>query len=260
LDAADLGIENIHCALDPVGDGPSHPPATQLVRNLRSRGHSVDIDDDALDDACRTIRRLAREHGLPESSPAVYDEDYYRHQIPGGMISTLARQLGEMGRGDILPAIKEEVVKVREDLGYPIVVTPFAQFLVTQAMMNVLSGERYANIPDEVVAMVVGDFGSPPGPVSPEVLNRVESQGQTRTAPAEESLRELRTRFGHQISDEELLLRALMPKDQVDDALGSSSRRDTMSLADEVMTALAEDQSSPQVTVTRGDMQVSLRR
>jgi oxaloacetate decarboxylase alpha subunit len=260
LDAADLGITNIHCALDPVANGPSHPPATQLVKNLRSRGHNVDIDDEALETACQTIRRLAREHGLPESAPAVYDEDYFRHQIPGGMISTLARQLTEMDRLDMLPAIKDEVERVREELGYPIVVTPFAQFVVTQAMMNVLSGERYANIPDDVVSMVAGDFGAPPGPVSPEVLERVESLGQTRKAPPEESLSELRARFGRQISDEELLLRALMPKEQVDSALAPTGRQNPMSLADEVMAELAKERSAPLVTVTRGDIQVSLRR
>jgi oxaloacetate decarboxylase alpha subunit len=260
LDAADLGIDRIHCALDPVANGPSHPPAAQLVRNLRSRGHNVDIDDDALEIACQTIRRLACEQGLPESAPAVYDEDYFRHQIPGGMISTLARQLSEMNRLDMLPAIREEVVRVREDFGYPIVVTPFAQFIVTQAMMNVLSGERYAKIPDDVVSMVKGDFGAAPGPISPDVLDRVESQGQAREAPPEESLAQLRARFGSKISDEELLLRALMPKGQVDDAMGPANRSQASSLADELVTALARDKSAPLVTVARGETKVSLRR
>ena len=262
LDAADLGIERIHCALDPVANGPSHPPAMQLVRNLRSRGHRVDIDDGALQMACKTVRRIAEQNGLPLSTPAVYDEGYFAHQIPGGVVTTLSRQLQEMGRIDMLPAIQGEVVQVRQDLGYPILVTPFSQYVVTQAMMNVLTGERYSRIPDEVASMVAGDFGPLPGRVDPKVLDRADSQRQTPVAPQEESIAELRTRLGHDISDEELLVRAVMPQEQVDNmrAAEAESSTERTTFAHAVREALAERPKSSHVTVSAGDMHFSLHR
>ena len=75
LEAADLGIDTIHCALDPVANGPSHPPAMQLVNNLRGRGYSVDIDDAALKKACDTVSKIAARNNLPLGKPAVYDDD-----------------------------------------------------------------------------------------------------------------------------------------------------------------------------------------
>ncbi len=262
LDAADLGIERIHCALDPVANGPSHPPAMQLVRNLRSRGHRVDVDDDALRMACEAVQRIAEQNELPLSTPAVYDEGYFNHQIPGGVVTTLSRQLQEMGRLDMLPAIQEEVAQVRRDLGYPILVTPFSQYVVTQAMMNVLTGERYSRIPDEVASMVAGEFGPLPGRVDPQVLDRVHSQRPTPVALPEESMTELRTRLGHDISDEELLLRAVMPQEQVDNmkAAEAESSTEKTTFADAVRQALAEKPKASYVSLSTGDMRFSLHR
>lgn len=218
LEAADLGVKGLHCAIEPLADGTSHPPADLLARNLRARGHDVAVDVDAIAPVTEYFRRQARLKRLPVGRPSAYDEEYYRHTLPGGVLTTLARQLAELGKPELLPAVKEEAVQVRADLGWPIVVTPFAQYIVAQATVNVLSGERYSQISDEVITLLLGEFGPLPGPVDEGLLDRAlsspraRSLGQERPAP---SLAELRARFGQRISDEELLLRAVMPEEQV---------------------------------------------
>jgi oxaloacetate decarboxylase alpha subunit len=118
-----------------------------------------------------------------------------------------------------LPQVLEEVERVRADLGYPIMVTPFSQLVGSQALMNVLSGERYQTVPDEVTRYVLGRFGAPVMPLNPEVEDRIRSSKRAQELEAEPqmaSLDELRARIGKGYSDEEFLLRAVMPADQVD--------------------------------------------
>jgi len=108
---------------------------------------------------------------------------------------------------------------VREELGWPIVMTPFAQMVITQAVMNVTGKERYAVIPDEIIRYALGRFGKPNVPIAPEVMARIESLPRTRelrTEPPMPSVAELRQRLGPQLEDEELLLRATMPAGLVD--------------------------------------------
>ena len=124
-----------------------------------------------------------------------------------------------MKRLHLLPQVPEEVERVRADLGYPIMVTPFSQVVGTQALMNVVSGKRYDTVPDEVTRYVLGRFGAPAMPLDPEVEDRIK--GSKRAKELEEeprmgSLDELRAKLGRGFSDEEFLLRAVMPADQVD--------------------------------------------
>jgi oxaloacetate decarboxylase alpha subunit len=108
---------------------------------------------------------------------------------------------------------------VREELGWPIVMTPFAQMLQTQAVMNVTGAERYAVIPDEIIRYALGRFGRPNVPIAPEVMDRIMANPRTRELDAEPhmaELSELRRRIGPDLSDEEFLLRATMPANLVD--------------------------------------------
>jgi oxaloacetate decarboxylase alpha subunit len=221
LDAVDLGIRTVHCAVDPAANGTSHPSVRQTIRNLQARGHTVDLDLDALGEVEHILGEYVADKGLPVGRPLEYEEDYYRHQLPGGMVSTLARQLQEIGREELLPAIKEEVVRVRQEFGYPIMITPFSQFMATQAMLNVLSAERYEMVTDEVIYLFLGDFGRPPGAVDPDVRDRVMDEARKRGSSIdrpEPTRAELRGRYGHQRSDEELLLSALLSPEEVDAA------------------------------------------
>lgn len=266
LAGADLGMGKLHCAVPPLADGSSHASAPQLIANLRARGHSVDVDEQALEQASACLRREARLRGLPMGAPMPYDEAYYRHTLPGGVLSTTRRQLAEMGREHLLPAVIEEAIHVRSDMGWPIVVTPFAQYIVTQATLNVMAGERYKQICDEVVDMVLGDWGPMPGPVDGSLLDRVHNHPRARSRaersePAEApSLAQLRQRLGVGLSDEDLLLRALMPAEQVDAMVkqraqgGNSATRPLRALAE----ALSDPQRPLSLQLRHGDALFSL--
>ncbi len=262
LDAADLGIRTIHCALPPLANGSSHPEAQRLVANLRARGHTVDVDLEAMAQASAYLQRQARIKRLPVGVPNEYDESYYRHTIPGGVRSTLARQLAELRRPELFDQVIEESVQVRADLGWPIVMTPFAQYIVTQATLNVISGERYKQISDEVVDLLRGDFGPLPGPVDPDLMDRAMNTNRGRKPindGGDITIAELRARFGGGISDEELLLRAVMPAEQVDGMIQARGQSASSSLRG-LLAAFDDRPSITSFSVSRGGASLRLDR
>ena len=229
MDAADYGVSALQCASGAAADGISNPPVERVVSNLRALGHTVRVDDDALAELGSYFTRLAQAEGLPAGKPQGFDAGYLRHQLPGGMVGTMRRHLAESRLSHLEGAVIEELGRVREELGWPIVMTPFSQMLLTQAVMNVTGRERYGVIPDEVIRYAIGRFGKPNVPIDPQVLDRIESLPRTRELRAEPSMappEELRKRIGSRLSDEEFLLRATMPAGQVDAMLaaGPASR------------------------------------
>jgi oxaloacetate decarboxylase alpha subunit len=129
------------------------------------------------------------------------------------------RQLTELKLEHKFGAVMAEVERVRTELGSPIMVTPFPQIVTTQAMFNVMSDERYSQIPDQAIRYVLGRFGRPTAPVDPDILDKIMSLPRTREIekePVKMTLKERRGRFPKSMSDEEFLLRAVMPPDQVD--------------------------------------------
>jgi oxaloacetate decarboxylase alpha subunit len=220
-----LGFGTVHTAVAPLANGTSQPSTETTVRNLEASGFTHRLDRDALAAVSGHFRAHAADRGLPLGEPADYDAGYYHHQLPGGVVTTMRRQLQEIRRPELFDESIEEIGRVRADFGYPIVVTPYAQFLVTQAVMNVISlrggGERYANVPDEIVRYFLGHFGRPPAPPDPGVADRVLSlprAAELRTVRPL-GLDGARERFGAGIPDEELLLRLTMPAEQVDGML-----------------------------------------
>ncbi len=153
------------------------------------------------------------------AQPRAFDATYLRHQLPGGVVSTMRRHLGDARLTHMEAKVIEELGQVREELGWPIVMTPFAQMILTLAVMNVTGKERYAVIPDEVIRYALGRFGRPNVPIAPNVLDRIMSLPRTKEILAEPGmapLPELRRRIGANLSDEEFLLRATMPANLVD--------------------------------------------
>ena len=262
LDAADLGIHTIHCALPPLANGASHPEAQRLVSNLRARGHNVNVDLNAMAKASAYLQRQGKIKNLPAGSPNEYDEAYFRHTIPGGVQSTTRRQLGEIRRPELFDQVIEESVQVREDLGWPIVMTPFAQYIVTQATLNVITGERYKQLSDEVIDLLRGDFGPLPGAVNPELMDRAmdTKRGQQPVNDGGDvTIADLRRRFGAAISDEELLLRAVMPAEQVDTMYAAKTSSPGAGL--KRLLGMLEDRPKLQsVSVSDGTTKFSLER
>ncbi|HEX2177491.1 MAG TPA: pyruvate carboxylase subunit B [Nocardioidaceae bacterium] len=216
LEAARLGVDIIHTASEPLAGGASLPSTDYCVRHLARDGVDSRLSRDGLAVMTDYFTGVARRHGFPLATPHRFDPALYRHQVPGGMISNLRTDLNRMGIADREEEILEEAERVRTDLGYPILVSPFAQFVVTQAMLNVLNGERYRSVPDEVRRYVLGHYGRLAGEVSPEVLDRVHagSNGSMEqfTGRAGElippALQELRRQRGPFDTDDDLLLAA----------------------------------------------------
>jgi biotin carboxyl carrier protein len=163
------------------------------------------------------FRKVAEKEGLPMGVPLEYDLFHYEHQVPGGMMTNLTRQLREVGMEKRLDEILEEVVLVRKDFGYPVMATPYSQIVGAQAVENVIAGERYKQFTDEAIKYVLGYYGEPVVPVDQNVVDRVMSLPRTKQfadwtpegylKPVEE----LRQEIGPELSDDDLMLKILIP-------------------------------------------------
>jgi len=219
MDAPRWGVSALHCASGAASDGISNPSSERVVVNLRELGHQVDVDFEALAEVSRFFTRLAEAEGLPSGCPQAFDAAYFHHQLPGGMVGTMRRHLAESRLSHMEAAVTEELDRVRQELGWPIVMTPFSQMLLTQAVMNITGQQRYGTVPDEVIRYALGRFGRPNLPIAPEVMDRIDALPRTRELREETGmppLAELRRKIGPDLSDEEFLLRATMPAGQVD--------------------------------------------
>jgi oxaloacetate decarboxylase alpha subunit len=220
------GFQVVHTASGPLSRGTSQPEAVSTARNLEAAGYSHRLDLAAQGVVSEHFDQLAASKRLPAGRPQEFDAAYYRHQLPGGMVSTTRRMLGELRRPELFEAVLGEVTRVRAEMGYPIIVTPVSQFIASQAARNVIDAERWANVGDETIRYFLGHYGEPPAPVDPDIADRVLALPQAR------QLRELtpvtlegaRRRFGSGISDEELLLRLTMPAEQVDAMVDARGR------------------------------------
>jgi oxaloacetate decarboxylase alpha subunit len=265
--AAGLGVPVLHVACGPLSDGSSLPDAQLTVANLRELGHAVDVDDRLLGLVAGYFTRLARAEGLPAGVPQAYDRSFLRHQIAGGVMTTTRRQLAELGLEDRFGEVIDEVERVRAELGHPIMVTPFPQMVCSQALANVIGPERYATVPDQVIRYLLGTFGRPTGPVDPDVRDRIMSRPRARDLagePPPPSPAELRRRFPAGIGDEELLLRATMPGEQVDAMLaaGPARTRYNPDLAGvrSLLAALATRSPLSHLVIEKPDLFLELRR
>ena len=226
--AAELGVEVLQVACGPLANGSSLPNAQKVVANLRELGHTVNVDDRALALVADYFVRLAEAENLPAGTPQEYDASFLRHQVAGGVMTTTLRQLAELKLEDRFPDVMREVIRVRAELGYPIMVTPFPQIVCTQALYNIIGDERYGNVSDQVIRYVLGKFGRPTVPVDENVKDRILSRPRAKELaiePPQLPPEELRKRFKAGISEDEFLLRAAMPAEEVDAMLAAGPAR-----------------------------------
>ena len=261
LDAPELGVSALQCASGAAADG--------IFANLRSLGHRVDVDDAALAAVSNYFTRLAEAEDLPAGRPQGFDAAYLHHQLPGGTVGTMRRHLAESRLSHLEGAVLEELDQVRQELGWPIVMTPFAQMVIAQAVMNVTGGPggRYNTIPDEVIRYALGRFGRPNVPIDPKVMERIESLPRTRELRAEPptvELSELRRRVGPGLSDEDFLLRATMPGGLVDAmrAAGPASRHYDPATRPvlELLYRLLARRDLDEITLEKSGFRLALRR
>ena len=217
LEAIQSGVTTVHTAVAPLANGTSLPATETILRNARRLGYTSDLNEDALAAVSAHFRNIAEKEGLPIGVPMEYDLFHFEHQVPGGMMTNLTRQLREVGMEHRLDEILEEVVLVRKEFGYPVMATPYSQIVGAQAVENVVSGERYKQLTDEVIKYVLGYYGEPVVPVDQNVMDRVMGLPRTKEflnwKPEGylKSVEELRQEIGPELSDDDLLLRTLIP-------------------------------------------------
>ena len=222
LEAIKLGIRSVNTAIPPLADGSSNPSLFNVAMNARALGYTTTVDEEALKPVEKHFTTIAHREGLPIGVPAAYDYSQYVHQVPGGMISNLKHQLSKLGQEGRLPAVLEEIVRVRAEFGYPIMVTPYSQFVGTQATMNVVLGERYKGVSDQVIQYALGLWGeeessSMDADIREKILSRPRAKELSDWQPPQPSLKEVRVKYGGPgVSDDDLLLRYFAGKDEVD--------------------------------------------
>jgi oxaloacetate decarboxylase (Na+ extruding) subunit alpha len=263
------GVHILHTAVDALANGPSMPSTAMAIDNMRRLGHEVALDDSHLDEVSAHFEALAIENGHHVGAPVEYSVATVQQQFPGGMTGTLRNQLKTYGMEERLPAVLEEAVRVRAEMGYPIMATPFSQLVGIQALLNVVQGERYLTIPDENLMFLAGHYGPPPGELDQELLDRAFSTDRGRTVrenpPAQPSLKEIRREYGEQLSDEELLLRYLIPGPDVDRMYAAERPiRPVYPIGGAQglgwIRDLLQTSTARTVVASRGDVEVSLRR
>jgi oxaloacetate decarboxylase alpha subunit len=221
LNSVELGVDIIDTCVSPLANGPSHPSAENMIMNLQRLGYDPKVDIKAVEAIADHFRYVARREGKPMGAPVEYDVFQYIHQVPGGMITNLKFMLSERGMEHRMDEVLEEVSKIREEWGYPVMITPFSQLVGTQAVLNVLLGERYKVATEEGIRYVLGHYGKPPAPVDVNVLDKMTSLPEAKTLlnweQPQPSVEDLRKEVGRPgISDDELLMRVLFPEEHVE--------------------------------------------
>lgn len=211
------GCNHIDTAISSFSGGASHPPTEGLVAALTNTKYDTELDLNILleiDDYFKTVRK---KYSQFESEAQNIDPRVQLYQVPGGMISNLYNQLKEQSALDKMDAVHKEIPRVRKDLGYPPLVTPTSQVVGSQAVINVLTGERYKTITNEVKLYCQGKYGIPPGKISSTL--RKKAIGRTEVIevrPADllpNELDQLRNEISDlALSDEDVLLYAMFPE------------------------------------------------
>jgi len=220
LKAIEAGCDIVDCAISPMAMGTSQPPTEPLVATLKGTEYDTGLDLNLLSeiaDYFRPIKEKYIESGLLDVKVMGVDVNTLIYQVPGGMLSNLVSQLKQAGKADKFEEVLKEVPKVREDFGYPPLVTPTSQIVGTQAVMNVIAGERYKMVPKESKALVKGEYGRTPAPI-PEEIKKLILKGEEPITcrPAdliEPELDKIRNEMKQYLEqDEDVLSYALFPQ------------------------------------------------
>ncbi|MBQ1278885.1 MAG: oxaloacetate decarboxylase subunit alpha [Clostridia bacterium] len=175
LMAAQAGVDIVDCALSPFANGTANPATEALVATLQGTERDTGLDLEALSDIAVHFRGVAnrmKEEGILDPKVLNVDAKTLLYQVPGGMLSNTISQLKQAGQEDKYYEVLAEVPRVRKDFGYPPLVTPTSQIVGTQAVMNVISGERYKMVPKESKALLRGEYGKLPAPVNEDVRKK----------------------------------------------------------------------------------------
>ena len=267
LEAMKLGIETLHTAIPPLANGSSQPSIFNIAANARALSFNPVVNLQAIKPVERHFTYIARREGHPMGAQREYEHGQYLHQVPGGMISNLRYQLRSMGMEDRLQKTLEEAGRVRAEFGYPIMVTPLAQFVGSQAAINVITGERYKEVTDQSIQYALGHWGKEaPVVMDPnikdKILDRPRANDWRKWSPPDLSLKEVRQKFGGSgVSDEELVLRVIAGEAAVKAMLAAGAPKEYVS-ADtpliKLIGELSQRKDVTQVYIRKGDFTLRL--
>lgn len=188
LKAMEAGIDNVDTAISSMSMTYGHSPTESVVAMLKETDRDTGLDLELLEDIAGYFREVRKKYAAFEGSLKGIDSRILVAQVPGGMLTNMEGQLKEQGAGDRLDDVLNEIPRVREDLGFIPLVTPTSQIVGTQAVMNVMMGERYKSISKEVQALLKGEYGAAPAPFNDELQKRVLEGGEPITCRPADNL------------------------------------------------------------------------
>ena len=269
LAAIKVGVRSINTAIPPLAHGSSNPSLFNVAKNARALGYRTDIEESVLKTVEAHFTSIAKREGFAIGSPREFDSSHLMHQVPGGMISNFRFQLSKLGMADRMGEVLEEVGRVRQELGYPIMVTPYSQFVGVQAAMNVILGARYKEVTDELIQYTNGTWGqeemaSIDANITDKILDRARARELAQWHPPEPSLKEFRAQVGGPgVSDDELLLRYFAGKDAVA-ALKRAGPEKAYVSTGQPLLALIEELSKRnnyrRISIQRGGLSILMTR
>ena len=218
--ACQAGVDVLDTAISPLAWGTSQPPTESMVAALQGTEFDTELDLKLLTSIKEYFDQIKTKYGgLIDPISESVDTDVLLYQIPGGMLSNLISQLKEQNAMDRYTDVLEEMPRVRKDMGYPPLVTPTSQIVGIQSVMNVLGGERYKNVSNEVKEYMKGMYGKSPAPVDPEIFEKVIGDEEVITCRPADLLEDEFDKFksegeeaGFVKSDEDALTYALYPQ------------------------------------------------
>jgi len=246
LEAIKLDVNILHTAIPPLANGSAQPSIVNVAANARALGFNPLVDLEAIKPVENYFTYIAKREGHPIGAPREYDHGQYLHQVPGGMISNLRHQLRTMGMEDHLQETLEEAGRVRAEYGYPIMVTPLAQFVGSQAAINVITGVRYKEVTDQSIQYALGHWGKEAplvmdANVKDKILSRPRAKEWANWTPPDLSLKEVRRKFGAPgVSDEELILRVIAGEAAVKTMLGAGAPKQYVSTRQPLVRLIGE--------------------
>ena len=224
LKGIEAGADILDTAMSPLALGTSHAPTESMVAALKGTEYDTGLDLILLNeirDYFMTLRKKYLDSGLLDPKMLATDANALIYQVPGGMLSNLLSQLKQAGKEDQLQDVLNEVPRVREDSGYPPLVTPTSQIVGTQAVFNVITGERYKMCTNEFKDMVAGKYGTTPMPIDPEFQKKIIGDAPVITGrpadllePELDTLRKEMAQWSEQ--EEDVLSYAMFPKVSLD--------------------------------------------
>jgi len=267
LDAIELGVSILHTANRPMANGPSVPSTQIMAHNLSLLGHTHDLDVSLLAPVAEHFEKVGKAAGFLVNQYNEYDVLSIQHQIPGGMVGTLKAQLAQHKMTDRLHDVLKETAVVRREMGYPGMATPFSQLVGIQAVLNIVNGERYSIVTDEMIQYAAGYYGETAAPIDPNVLDKIMAAPRAKEVcanpPEQPTIEELRKRHGTD-DDDELILRALVPAADLQKmrAAGPVKRSFPLLSSPELdqVRRLMRLAKSPVVQMTLGGMEIELHR